>query len=769
MPVRSAYKTSLCFVSLGVVSIALANTQSGVTQLQPVVVQAPYHAIDTPWTTHTDRQALDDLQIQSWSDFGQRADPGVKFNPRTQSINIRGLDESRVNTRIDGIRQPWLNDGARGVRGGLSAFDFNTLWALHIVRGVDSNAVGSGALGAAIKLTTLSPHDLLTGDKGFAALVKTDLSTLDQSTGINTAIAWRHHSTSWLVQAGVREGLEVSNKGQQGGYGAGRSQMDPANYGQQTYLLKVQQRLGSEHRFGLTGEHFEKDGDIDNMSAQGANTPYRQHHHQTHDQHRRERLSFDYRYQAAHPQGLVDELHAKVYWQQTALASDLNAIRKPDARGRILRGDPYQYAYPYGSFVRQNSIAENLYGADAEISKYLAGTVAQTFTLGGEWFNTDVTQYSAGQDNCPSISAQLKQPFGPRACTVLNSNQSDVPPVLGTQWAAWYQHAIALNEIGLTLSPSIRYDSYQLRPHGQGQSAFSAPDASTDTTASGARLSPKLLASWSIHDEATLYAQYATGFNAPSATQLYSRYGSYGSYLNLGNPDLQPETSQGYELGLQLGSQARGASLTYFDNQYKNLIESNVPIGATHSAWQAGMASMYPLGVTTSSNIEQARIYGLEARGHLDLGSGWRLWGSAAWADGRDQQTDQALNSVAPLTTTLGLGYRHQQWGAHAIMTAAAARTSVKYPTATPAVPIPDYQTPGYGVVDLAAYWRPSVIEGLTVQLGVNNLFDKQYWLSSGVPSAGAKPAALAQLTQRPVDWYSEPGRNYRLTLTYQY
>ena len=99
MPVRSAYKTSLCFVSLGVVSIALANTQSGVTQLQPVVVQAPYHAIDTPWTTHTDRQALDDLQIQSWSDFGQRADPGVKFNP------VRKASTSEDWTKAVSIRE----------------------------------------------------------------------------------------------------------------------------------------------------------------------------------------------------------------------------------------------------------------------------------------------------------------------------------------------------------------------------------------------------------------------------------------------------------------------------------------------------------------------------------------------------------------------------------------------------------------------------------------------------------------------------------------
>ena len=55
--------------------------------------------------------------MRSWGDLSKRLEPGVNFNRQNNSINIRGLDQDRVLTRVDGIRLPWLDDGARGVKG----------------------------------------------------------------------------------------------------------------------------------------------------------------------------------------------------------------------------------------------------------------------------------------------------------------------------------------------------------------------------------------------------------------------------------------------------------------------------------------------------------------------------------------------------------------------------------------------------------------------------------------------------------------------------
>ena len=97
------------------------------------------------------------------------------------------------------------------------------------------------------------------------------------------------------------------------------------------------------------------------------------------------------------------------------------------------------------------------------------------------------------------------------------------------------------------------------------------------------------------------------------------------------------------------------------------------------------------------------------------------------------------------------------------MLTAALKRDKVEYPNPTAKAPNADFQAPGYGVMDLMGYWRPEAVKGLQLQAGVYNLFDKKYWEAINVPTAGAMQIA------RPVDWYTEPGRSLRISLTYQY
>ena len=53
-----------------------------------------------------------------------------------------------------------------------------------------------------------------------------------------------------------------------------------------------------------------------------------------------------------------------------------------------------------------------------------------------------------------------------------------------------------------------------------------------------------------------------------------------------------------------------------------------------------------------------------------------RAWTSVAWAVGKDRETKQHLNSVAPLTGTLGLSYTQKGYGADLMLTACLLYTS---------------------------------------------------------------------------------------------
>ena len=721
-------------VTQGAATQVLATQPSATQTLEAITIMGEDESQDKPWTTQTDRKKLDELQILNWSQLGSRAEPGVNFNNTNKSINIRGLDQTRVLTRIDGIRQPYLSDvraNNGGVRGGLGAIDFNALSAIDIVRGADSSTVGSGALGGVVDVRTLNPDDLLIDGQPFGALVKSGYASVDNSWLLNAALAGKSQSgLKWLIQAGVQQGNETTNMGTVGGSGPTRTKPNPDHYVQQNYQLKLQQSFDGGHALGLSGAYMDRQDNLTDLTA--SPQTYVSGQSKLVDETKRQSIALNYAWSAQNDRALIDTFSSKIYWQEVEISSDLDAMRR---------------ATPVGAYQRSNTMQEASYGLDLEASKHIKGAVSQFWEWGAEGYVTELKQYAGGKDSCP----KTYRPYSP--CAFFHINQNDVPQTTGNQYGVWLQNTVGWMQDQFSLTPGIRYDYYRFNPSASNGGYSSNPNATNFDSTSGDAWSPKLLATWSPDRRLKVFAQYALSFNAPTATQLYSRFGSPGTYLVTGNPNLQPEKGRGWELGAKYDDQRISSSLTYFDNRYDNFIETVTGRGTRQ----------YPYFIQSYENLEDVRIYGIEARGEWRFNKGWRLFGSVAWTVGSDQSTGRSLNSVAPLQGIVGFGYAQPQWGVNAQVSAAAARTQVAYPSATATHPYPDFQAPGYGVVDLTAYWRPSNIKGVSVQAGVFNVFNKTYWNALDVPTAGV--TALA----RPVGAYTQPGRNFALSLTYQY
>jgi len=125
-------------------------------------------------------------------------------------------------------------------------------------------------------------------------------------------------------------------------------------------------------------------------------------------------------------------------------------------------------------------------------------------------------------------------------------------------------------------------------------------------------------------------ASYGTGFRAPA---LYDRYG-IDSYGYVGNPDLRPEYSRGYELGvttdLPFGGQADSVSMTstYFYNRIHDLIEIE---------YAANYLSSSPV------NIDRARTEGLEESVSVRLARWLQADFGYTYTDARDLVTAEQL------------------------------------------------------------------------------------------------------------------------------
>ncbi|WP_081991710.1 TonB-dependent hemoglobin/transferrin/lactoferrin family receptor [Inquilinus limosus] len=727
-----------------------APAPAGTTlQLAPIAVTGAKVEDQPAWTDSTDRQELDQRFVRSWTDLGRRVDAGINFNRQNDSINIRGLDGDRVLTMIDGIRLPYLDDGARNVRGGLRSFDFDTLSRIDVVRGADSSRYGSGALGGVLALRTFDPEDLIADGRDFGGIAKFGYQGDDDSVGGTAAVAGRIATdTTLMLQGGFRIGHELDNRGNIGGFGADRTRPNPDDYDQQSLLVKLAHRFEGGHRLSFTGEYFRRQDNLDIRTDQGPGQSYLIGHDDGLERSERKRASIDYDYTAPKSGGFLDRAHLTAYWLQTERVDGNDGLRGVDSRAGIIKGDPFQYGYPSGRYSRKNRIEQTLWGVNGEAERTvdLAG-LANRLTVGGEYYHIGVEQYSGGFDNCPTTPTTRPAIFGPRLCGFLHSNQADMPEVRGNTVGLYAEDEIAMLDGRVKLTPGLRFDWYELNPHETAAYRDNPNVSGLPSSSSDSALSPKVAVSWQALDEVTFYAQWAKGFKAPTATQLYLNYGGPGTYLSLGNPDLKPETSSGYEIGARLGDDDLGGSITWFDNWYRNFIDS-VSVDPASVGVPSGS---YPLGVTSYENRARVRIYGIEAAAHWRFGDGWRSWASLAWAVGRDEGAEVYLNSVPPLRAIVGLGYDSTSWGADASLTMATRRDKVEEET--------QFKAPGYAIVDLTGWWEPERLNGVRIQAGVFNLFDRKYYDALNIPDSPTQP----------LRYYTEPGRSVRLNLTYRF
>ncbi|MFT4047219.1 MAG: TonB-dependent hemoglobin/transferrin/lactoferrin family receptor [Solimonas sp.] len=697
--------------------------------LAPVVVQADAESDDgkaSPGkpdvlTRSTDKNTLTTLQIDSLADYARRVDAGVDFNSDSKSVNIRGLDENRVLTTIDDIRVPWLNDGARGVEGGVNTYDFDSLSGIDVVKSSDSSFFGTGALGGVLALRTLNPEELLGDGHRFGGLSKAIYNGADDSWGVNQALAARAGDTLFLVQGGYRRGHELDNGGDVGGTGSTRTEPNPSDYDQYNLLVKVRQYFSGGHRVGFSGELFTRDEDSDTLTSVGSTYDS----YDTTEINKRKRAVVSYDYVAPASDDLLRQAHANLYWQRVNLQTNTRANR---------------LTAPTGTYTRNSDLEESSYGANgyAQLA-FATGPATHALSFGGELFGTRTTQYAAGQDNCTSLIY---------SCYFLHVNQSDMPDTDGYTLGLFVQDRIGFAGDRLRVTPGLRYDAYRQSPQEtasyEANAAYEGlPDASSDN-----KLSPKLMLEWQALPDWTLYAQWSQAFRAPSATELYLTYGSSSTYVSIGNPDLKPETSNGYEIGTKFGDDKRGARLSLYDNRYHNFIDS-----VTTTASEAGLSGSYPYGVYEYMNRTHVEIYGVEASGQWAFGDGWRSWASVVYAVGKDTDDDTHLNSIPPLKGIVGIGYAQLSWGSDLSVTAADARHKVEDPTSD------INKTPGYAIVDLSGWWQPALLGGVRLQAGVFNVFDRLYYNALDIADNATQPQA----------YYSQPGRSLKASLLYRF
>lgn len=676
-----------------------------------------------------------------------RIDPSVSFNRTTGSVNVRGLDSQRISMMLDNVPLPWISDGARGVKGGLNTIDFTSVSGLDIYKGVGGE--GLAGLGGALRVRSVSADDFLSDGASFAGEVQAGYDSADRSYLGATALAFKlGESTRALLQYAHRQGHELKNKGDEDILGALRSIPNPGNYKQNNILLKINHAINNENELELGWEWFSRRMLSDSLHDQGKT--YRVGENELEDRSKRHRVWLGYRYQSQQNEAPIDSAGLTIYQSGVKLESNQNAYRQPDARG-LVSPRFAGYKYPFGDFQRHNSLQEKAIGLNGDIDGYIQTGVVHHWQAGFSFNQSKLEQYAGGLDNCAEAPPIRIPVMGPASCNFLHTNQADQPDVKSKDWSLWLADEIQFGvDKQVRITPSIRYDAYSRTPNLSGNFDLNQNRANaTFSDRSGSRFSPSLLVSWDFAQQAQIFARYAYGMRAPTAAELFSTYGAPGTYIRQGNPDLKNETSRGLELGLKYGDEKQGAYITLFDNRYKNFIDTNVSINSPI------LQALYPMGVTSAINREKARIYGVELGAVYRWANGVFVRGDLSASRGKDISSGRPLNSVVPLKTILSIGYEQDAYGVQARFTGVTKRSRVNDE-------VNDFKVPGYGLVDLSAYWHVPSVKGLTIQASINNVLDKKYWTQDYLPASISR-------SSRPLDFYTNTGRSAQLNVRYRF
>ncbi|WP_417468657.1 TonB-dependent receptor domain-containing protein [Maricaulis sp.] len=686
---------------LGAAGIALAAPAFGqvtntptAAEVEVIVVEATHtrlNAFEYPGMTSTISTETLDLARPSDLDDLLRQLPGLEIagGPRRtgQTPALRGQGRENTTLLLDGARQNFgsAHDGALFV-------DPSLLVGVESVRGSASALYGSGASGGVISLRTASARDLLTADESWGYSLGAGTRSVDGETRGSASVFGQSDRIDILASVSHRTSGDIT---------LGSGDDLPADDSATSGLVKLGVEPADGVRLELSWQGFDSEA-IEPNNAQGV-AGVDSLNALVEKDISSDNLTFNL---SAAPAGLDwMDLDLTVYRNTTGVDEDElvsgRQLRR-DLETTGLRADQ-RFAFQLGQF-------------DAGL------------TVGGEYYEDTQDGYDSAETGgvrggAPDASSQFTAGYTQLELT------GPAPFGLPGQ---------------IILLPGIRHDSFET-------SSSLAADTSSSATSS------RFAATWAPTQNFNVFASWGEGFRAPSINELYLD-GTHFSlpHIILGapvfisnrfiaNPDLKPEQTETIEAGFSLdladrfdGVDRLQLRAAWFETEATDLIDLSVDFAFDATCFAPPFLPC-SAGTTRSANVSAAELSGYEAELKFAAGN-FALDASLSDVDGEDSATGDPVGTATPVRL-----YLDGRWTLEPQRLTLGARAELAgdFDETTDPAALRD----GYGVLDLYTRWQPFADRGLSLNAGVENVFDTDY--------------------ERVFAGVSEPGRSLRFDLTW--
>ncbi|RRO05077.1 TonB-dependent receptor domain-containing protein [Pectobacterium aquaticum] len=216
----------------------------------------------------------------------------------------------------------------------------------------------------------------------------------------------------------------------------------------------------------------------------------------------------------------------------------------------------------------------------------------------------------------------------------------------------------------------------------------------------GTEFSPRAYATYSLTDNWVIKGGVSKAYKAPTLSQSVKGYAlasCQGTCFILGNPDLKPETAISYELGTAYEAERFGAGVTLFDNDIKDMIQTN---------------SL----TRTYENVNKARIQGIETSFWIDLTEDLNWTTNWTIVDAEDRTTRKRLKQTPKNTVNTQLNWQ--------ALDNLSTYISYQYTGNQYLRDKEVLRTRGFNTVDIGATYTP--IKNVDLKLGLTNLTNEK-------------------------------------------
>lgn len=665
--------------------------------------------------------------------------------------NIRGIEGNRVSLDVDGIAIP---DAAPKPDGttlnsfgtGREYFDPETFREVRIASGTSESGTSesgsaSAGLGGGVTFITKSPTDYLSDGRDSYLGYKLGYTSANRSYAHTLTGAQRMGDLQALAVVVHRKGHESESKGD--------APLNPDNWTSDAVLAKFLWTLSASQKLDLTIDVYDRNDQRAYSNKQGTSYPDGAKQDSTT---KRTRISLAHYLASSNGSfsPFFDTLTTQIYAQDTKV-EDLTNARY------ITGGKPYIRNISTGYYNKSIGIASNA-------SKQLGDVHTLTYGISADQTET----------RRPWLEDRTVIATGAHQITMKN-RMVDMDT---SKLSAYLRDDISF-ELGghkATLTPGLRAEVRQFKPKNLTNYVIAVPTASKEIQEESERyFTPSLSLAMELTPGMEAYAQYNRGTRLPSAAERTGTYDSFSytgagnGYAVLGNPNLQKETSNAFELGLK-GSLAKGISLrsALFYTQYKNFIEYAI---------QPADPVNYPtisFGLYRPENLGKVTTWGGEVSSHVELGA-WApsmqgyhvdLALGASRGDAENTLTGQKgeLTSIAPYKASAGFAYDDASQLFGAAFNLSYARGKQAGNDVISGITTARFAVPAYTVMDLSAYWN--IRKNIKLNVGIYNFSDRKYWdyASSRSLAAGTTAVALADIQRQAL-----PGRNVAASLSISY